>query len=780
MKTDSEAFVPLSAEINSPAAAIPRDRADYKLTSIVTSTASSCQEQVIACTKTLTEAAKDSLGCLEKVTAQWGNFNRTKEWKELTDATTSGRKAVTKLNQQVTTYSQALVDIERLQSQWLEAVNTRSGELQTLDAQYQLTQDKLEFQENSLFRLREEAAVAEQSLETTKADLVATNTQLKQAREDISQFKYWIPKSPKSRARPRDEYKELVISTGQNQEEQSKLTKSLYERREKLTQDESNLQTRYNDQQQRETELAFRIRVHNDRESELRKLEEKATTDTFKNHRDRNFLCEAMDSLQSVVGLLKPVEDTEKDIQQESRYLASAVQVRISTLEEKLQNEREAITEHMQNVNHWKSANMHASREVNTLKNDIISKEDAIQAHLRTIAERDIQIAEHLLNVDGLGRENQKLQIEADDLDHVLKERSGDGDRLTSRVQELEQSLKASRRQYNTTFQQQHDVQAKCDGLQGENEELKVSAERDSNSRQQALITLQALQKSTANEATTNQHRITELEAEVQQLASRITQQNAQSTARVRRQDQQATETPLVVIPRRIIAEGSYIPYEMEDSDIISQESGIHQKRTRNDHTMVPGSEDVASKRVRFADDTEPAIHIQTAPSRNQPSRSHADGFINIDDLRDPSFLHANVPTAVVDRIRVQMENWDRIRPDWEEGTKRGDLKCAHKFANHQGSSLNGPYACDECTVKHRVCLAVRASKVQIRPLANRGPAVTEEDSRIWKVQFFFVVTRAVLSTCLSLPNTTYELNSPPFNYRTHLRYASQRNTNGS
>ena len=715
MKIDSYAFVPLSAEINSPAAAIPRDRADYKLTPIVTSTASSCQEQVMACTKALTEAAKDSLGCLEKATAQWGTFNRTKEWKELTDATTSGRKAVTKLNQQVTTYGQALVDVGKLQSQWLEAVNTRSGELQTLDTQYQLTQDKLECQEGILFRLREEAAVAEQSLETTKADLVATNTQLKRAREDISHFKFWISDS-----------------TGQEQEEQSKLTGSLNERSEKFTRDKTNLQTRDNDQQQRGTELAFEICAQNDRESELRKPEEKAAADTFKNQRDRIFLCEALDSLQSVVGLLKPVEDTEKDILQESRYLASAVQTRISTLEEKLQNEREATTEHMQSVNHWKSANMHASREVNTLKNHIISKENAIQAHLRTIAERDMQIAEHLFNVDGLGRENQELQTKADDLDRVLKERYGDGNRLTSRVQELEQSLEASRRQCTTTIQQQHDVQAKCDGLQRENEGLKVSAERDSNSRQQALITLQALQRSIANEATTNQHRITELEAEVQQLTSRMTRQNAHSTARVRRQDQQATETPLVVIPRRRIAEGSYIPYEMEDSDTISQESGIHQKRTRNDHTMVPGSEDVASKRVRFADDTEPAIHIPTAPSRNQPSRSHADGFINIDDLRDLSFLHANVPTAVVDRIRVQMESWDRIRPDWEEGTKRGDLKCAHKFANHQGSSLNGPYACDECTVKHRVCLAVRASKVQIRPLANRGPAVTEEDVAFW------------------------------------------------
>ncbi|KAI4106731.1 MAG: hypothetical protein LQ339_002922 [Xanthoria mediterranea] len=142
----------------------------------------------------------------------------------------------------------------------------------------------------------------------------------------------------------------------------------------------------------------------------------------------------------------------------------------------------------------------------------------------------------------------------------------------------------------------------------------------------------------------------------------------------------------------------------MDDSGTISQENGFHQKRARNDHTLVPGSEDVASKRVRFADDTEPAIHMSTAPSRNQPSSSHTDDFINIDDLRDPSFLHANVPTAVVDRIRVQMESWDRIRPDWEEGTKRGELKCAHKFANHQGSRLKGPERhrksfCTDCPV---------------------------------------------------------------------------------
>ncbi|KAI4219614.1 MAG: hypothetical protein L6R36_008194 [Xanthoria steineri] len=655
-------------------------------------------------TATLIQHAKNAAGRFERI------FDDENQ-KALDETLHVGKQFLDALNVQARDYATSVAKHCEVYATFSKAVSERTGELQDLDDRYQASKASVEQQVQALNDLKGQEREDNLSLTKLRNDLRLANTQIEHARQANI---------------------DLSTSIIRMEEDRVGMEESSNIRSEQLDLREKGIQVREEDQKKQRVKIAYGIRAHDDRELDLTMREATNLTEASSNSRDRTALCEALDSVRLVVGLLGSSGESTVDILQESRSLAAAVQSQITTLEEKLQTERETSTEHIQNVKFWKNANVQASSQVNSLRNVIISKEDAIQAHLGTIAERDMQIAEHLLNVDGLGRENQKLRTETDDLGRVLKERSRDGDRLTSRVQELEQSLEASRRRYNTMIQQRHDIQAKCDGLQRENEELKLSAERDSNSRQQEMITLQALQTSTANEATTNQHRITELEAEVQQLTSRMTRQNAPSTARVGRQDQQATETPLVVIPPRRIAEGSYIPYEMEDSGTISQESGFHQKRVRNDHTLVPGSEDVASKRVRFADDTEPAIHMSTSPSRNRPSSSHTDGFIDIDDLRDPSFLHANVPTDVVDRIRVQMESWDRIRPDWEKGTKRGELKCAHKFANHQGNSLKGPYACDECTVKHRVCLAVRASKVQIRPLANRGPAVTEKDVAFW------------------------------------------------
>ncbi|KAI4239109.1 MAG: hypothetical protein LQ349_000609 [Xanthoria aureola] len=1323
-------------------------------------------------TEALIQHAKNAAGRFERI------FDDENQ-KALDETLHVGKQFLDALNIQARDYGTSVTKHCEVYSTFSKAVSERTGELQDLDDRYQASKASIEQQAQTLNDLEGQEREANLSLTKLRDDLRFTNTQLENARQADT---------------------DLSTSIKRLKEDRAGMEKSSNIRSEQLDLREKGIQVREEDQKKQSVEIASGIRAHNDREFDLTTREATNLTEASSNSRDREALCEALDSVRLVVGLLGSSGESTVDILQESRSLAAAVQSQITTLEGKLRIERETTTEHMQNLNFWKNTNIQASRQVNTLKNDIIRKEDGIQAHLRTIAERDKQIAEHLLNIDVLRQENQTLRTEVDDLGRVLKERSGDLDRLTSRVQELEHGLEASHQRCNTSIQQQHDVQAKWDSLRKENEELKVSAERDSNSQQQEMITLQALHTSTANEAATNQHRITELEAEVQQLTTRMTRQDAtlketlgkmqgvlttdrqrvsqlegdntalekevtrlkaaskteqttasdllrvngevrtqlselvkevekkereamdcesrlentnkalmaekttthrlrnernvsqkevkdltalisenrrqilnletlqrgqvpreeeyrkqskeheslkaefedtsqakhglerecdklrkdvdefksyakywnaivakwdelreeqtgfldklnhvflqvakdhqpvdsletaltslenlvrliesekevmikifqvlfplrpvprieteametvlrcvqelveekaglveeqisldsklsemtgactrldknyqiscevlkardeqeahlktkldeavkdqeawraskssiehdlhdskeqcseldrlvqelqgqisqlekdvnrlqgqyesarddtmiaeqkgdkwkvkfknslksmedkaeedvrvrqllrnleheklelqagldametrvvnaehasamwkekfetslrtiedktsenarmqqtldnaenekqdiqseyddmkdrlattveerirwqdestsfqgklqaevdravqleqqldnadleirrqrgehddlekslamavqdrnewqsqydtsqndlskqvaelqqkldrakqevqqwllksqkshntytivrhrcnelerrlktsedelqgkrdevielkqqlqdinekttaadqvlpishhQSTTRVRRPDHQATETPLVVVPPRKIAEGSYIPYEMEDSHTIPQQTGSHQKRTRKDHTIVPGSKDVASKRVRFADDTDSPIHISTAPSRNHPPSSHADGFINIDDLRDPSFIHANVPTAVVDRIRVQMESWDRIRPDWGQGTKRGDLKCAHKFANHQGSSFTGPYACDDCTDNHRVCLAVRANQVQIRRLANRDSTVTEADTAYW------------------------------------------------
>ncbi|KAI4106730.1 MAG: hypothetical protein LQ339_002921 [Xanthoria mediterranea] len=460
-------------------------------------------------TETLIQHAKNAACRFERI------FDDENQ-KALDETLHVGKQFLDALNVQARDYATSVAKHCEVYATFSKAVSERTGELQDLDDRYKASKASVEQQVQALNDLKGQEREDNLSLTKLRNDLRLANTQIEHARQANI---------------------DLSTSIIRMEEDRVGMEESSNIRIEQLDLREKGIQVREEDQKKQSVKIASGIRAYNDRELDLTMREATNLTEASSNSRDRTALCEALDSVRLVVGLLGSSGESTVDILQESRSLAAAVQSQITTLQEKLQTERETSTEHIQNVKFWKNANVQASRQVNSLKNVIISKEDAIQAHLRTIAERDMQIAEHLLNVDGLGRENEKLRTETDDLGRVLKERSGDGDRLTSRVQKLEQSLEASRRRYNTTIQQRHDIQAKCDGLQRENEELKLSAERDSYSRQQEMITLQALQTSTANEATTNQQRITELEAEVQQLTSRMTRQNAQSTARVRRQD---------------------------------------------------------------------------------------------------------------------------------------------------------------------------------------------------------------------------------------------------
>ncbi|KAI4264365.1 MAG: hypothetical protein L6R42_000523 [Xanthoria sp. 1 TBL-2021] len=466
------------------------------------------QQKLATSVENLVEGIEKTLDDWETAAETCRKFYREEEEESLNALINAGREAVESLQSHDQEYGSALAGITSLQDDWSNALRRRTGDLQELDKRHKALGESIERLQHDLVQLVEQKTNAQQTLKEYQSDLLSTNTQLEKARQANT---------------------DLNVSIKRKESEQAEMTRSLKNRIEEVHKKERDLHARDDVQNKRQAHLDSGIQAHNDRESELRKLENKNLAESSNNRRDRTALCEALDSLRSVAGLLGTNEDPEKDILQESRDLAVAVQTQLSSLEDNLRKERETCTEHMQNVNYWRNANTQSSRQVNTLKNDVTSKEDAIRQHLQTIAQRDSEIDEYVLNVDALGRDNQRLRNEADNLDHVLKECAGDVERLKSRVRELEDSSEASQQQCSTTMQQREDIQTKYNNLQKENGELKVSAKRDSDSRQQEMIEAQALQTSTASEAAAKQQRITELEAEVQQLASNMARQTASS-----------------------------------------------------------------------------------------------------------------------------------------------------------------------------------------------------------------------------------------------------------
>ncbi|KAL9043018.1 MAG: hypothetical protein Q9180_000167 [Flavoplaca navasiana] len=492
---DGDAFVPPSMENNSLTVATLQSRAVDKTPPNVTSTAQLCREELIANTKTLTEAAGESFDCLKNVMEQWDNFYRKQQWQDLKDADASGKEAVAKLNQQVDVYSNAQVDVAKLQDQWFEAITTRNGELQALDEQYQASRDKLELEQNRLSRLKDDTCNAEKSLSTIQADILKRGAQLQQTTE---------------------KHTDLVTLIDEQQNQLASVKRSSDERVEQLNKQESDFRAREDAQKQRRADLASGIRHHSDRESQLTKREHQSLVDAYNNKRDRAILSEALDSLRHAMGLLH-LDEEFPDMLQESRDVAAVVEARISGLEARLSQEQETNTSHVGTIKYWKHINNGISTEVNTLRHAVSDKEHAIQAHLQSIGERDDQIGNYVEKIDSLEQTILGIRQTNEAYSSALKISSDEVNRLGARIRELEGSL---------------DSQCKA------KDEMESRMKEDSEIQNQEIIRLRELHTTAITDAATKHNRIAQLESEGQEQELCLVQHTSSSNEKLKKMEE--------------------------------------------------------------------------------------------------------------------------------------------------------------------------------------------------------------------------------------------------
>ncbi|KAI4264562.1 MAG: hypothetical protein L6R42_000332 [Xanthoria sp. 1 TBL-2021] len=432
---------------------------------------------------------------------------------------------------------------------------------------------------------------------------------------------------------------------------------------------------------------------------------------------------------------------------QESRELEKEFQTSLKTIQDKAR-ENALVKQLLDNADNEKQGLQNEANEMKarlaTAVQERINWQDKFkssESKLQAELDRTAQLKRQLDNTE---HETRRLQEERDHMTDSLatavqdcnewknkyetsrndlpEQTGGDAElhqklaTATQEVERLESRARSSHNTYTIAREQYHKLERQ---LKTSEIELRGKGDEVSKLKQQLQVLLAVDQVPPRSGTTEN---------------SAVADQRLPQTATgVGLQYHQATKTPLVAIPRRRMAEDVDIPDEADDDDAVLQEVSNRRKRVRNDPTVVQDSDGVMAKRARSTKSNQSATRASAARSRNQPPNNNTDGYIAIDDLRDPSVVHTNLPVAVLEQIRKQMRSWDRIRPDWGEGSKRGDPKCAHRFANHQGSGLEGPYACVDCTRNHRVCLALRANKVRALPLAEKGPSVTEVDVAYWK-----------------------------------------------
>ncbi|KAL8984722.1 MAG: hypothetical protein Q9177_004621 [Variospora cf. flavescens] len=117
------------------------------------------------------------------------------------------------------------------------------------------------------------------------------------------------------------------------------------------------------------------------------------------------------------------------------------------------------------------------------------------------------------------------------------------------------------------------------------------------------------------------------------------------------------------------------------------------------------------------------------APNRDQEQ------WVAVDVMRRDNFTYGDIPPAIFDKIRQQINGyqdergWDEIWPKWAQGTAKGVVKCADRFAHRHRSDMSDGYACEDCFQKISVCVAVKKGMLQIRPLRpqDRGESTKEE-----------------------------------------------------
>ncbi|KAL9042904.1 MAG: hypothetical protein Q9180_000262 [Flavoplaca navasiana] len=185
---------------------------------------------------------------------------------------------------------------------------------------------------------------------------------------------------------------------------------------------------------------------------------------------------------------------------------------------------------------------------------------------------------------------------------------------------------------------------------------------------------------------------------------------------------------------------------DLADSNLRSNHtsSATNSRRIPRDAVFSHHRSSVAN-RVKTVNANDPETQHQKGPTADSqasdisPNAAHKiaqQPYVAVQEVRSGMFTYPGLPSALSKLIQQKIRQWDIVRPDWVLGTEKGVAKCADRIAKGYSNMMtHGPgFACDDCVMKYRVCLAVHDHMIQLRalPPEHRYLGCTEKEMAYW------------------------------------------------
>ncbi|KAI4256836.1 MAG: hypothetical protein LQ352_001916 [Teloschistes flavicans] len=235
-------------------------------------------------------------------------------------------------------------------------------------------------------------------------------------------------------------------------------------------------------------------------------------------------------------------------------------------------------------------------------------------------------------------------------------------------------------------------MKQRISALEGEKDRLNTSL-TEKNSELADTVTevldlrrrLSSAEHDSSKASTQYKTRIDDLELRVTELSLERTDLNTRLTADQHRHRSLLEDRP----------DDQNAHHDMDDDDALQMPA----KRIRTG-ALANQSVSRRSSRIpirRLASPSGPRVTTPQITGDGPSGGDNEEPWIAVESIRAPAFTYSDLPQAVFDLIRRQMDVWDIRRSDWADNKRSNGFKCAGQYAHHKSSKMLHGHACDTC-----------------------------------------------------------------------------------
>ncbi|KAL8774350.1 MAG: hypothetical protein Q9209_001101 [Squamulea sp. 1 TL-2023] len=358
---------------------------------------------------------------------------------------------------------------------------------------------------------------------------------------------------------------------------------------------------------------------------------------------------------------------------------------KIEMLNVRIEEEQVGVLTHLKALQYWQNAVKERSVQVSELKQDLSSKNKAIQGYMQTIGE-----------LHSRTMSSQQSSAEVSNSHAAMQDLTG-GILTESRATEASRQVHGTVDENDQSKSRRESLQIALTAAEEERDRWKGSHEISQNELAARNLEITNF-KRRLHEITTEKGRLgTELKYAQEDLAiakRRLSNLQAQlAEHRITQENEADTQAEVSSDPVALLQISDHTPSNrvLTDHHTILQTSPDRRKRRRTDRAVAADAEKPTAKRGRPSTANQSAARDSARPAarpRVQAPNNEQEDYVAIAELSKNHFHYGRLPAALFAQIRQQIYQWNGIRSDWQDGTRSGIPKCAHRFANHNGSTM--------------------------------------------------------------------------------------------